>query len=306
MIESFRDLRVGFWERLGIAAAALVLPFLLSGARAWPQQAPAASELPESPETRAAVRQLIGDGVLDGQAYQYDRQLADMMGPRLTGSANYMHAAAWAEQQFKSSGLQNVHTEEWTIPATWEPEGPAVGRIVSPVEHHLHIYSVGWSPSTPNDGVKGEVVYVKSIVPAELDAQKAKLHGAIAMLDDSSLGEKPKIDAIFAGIERLRSFSPAAILIVGGENGTETMTSLNFGGIIDSLPEAQLGVEDVSLIKRLLDHGPVTVELSFTNRIRKEVKVPNVIAEIPGRELPDEVVIVGAHLDSWQPGTGAR
>jgi carboxypeptidase Q len=177
---------------------------------------------------------------------------------------------------------------------------------VSPVEHHLHIYSVGWSPSTPKDGIKGEVVYVKSIVPVELDAQKAKLHGAIAMLDDSSLGEKPKIDAIFAGIERLRSFSPAAILIVGGENGTETMTSLNFGGIIDSLPEAQHGTEDVSLIKRLLDHGPVTVELSFTNRIRKEVKVPNVIGEIPGRELPDEIVIVGAHLDSWQPGTGAQ
>ena len=94
-----------------------------------------------SEETHAALQQLIGNSVLDGQAYEYDRQLADMMGPRLTGSANYMKAAEWAEQQFKSLGLKNVHTEEWTIPATWEPEGPAVGRIVNPVDHHLHIYS---------------------------------------------------------------------------------------------------------------------------------------------------------------------
>jgi hypothetical protein len=84
------------------------------------------------------------------------------------------------------------------------------------------------------------------------------------------------------------------------------MTSLNFGGTIDPLSEAQLGAEDVSLIKRLLDHGPVTVEFSFTNRIRRDVKVPNVITEIPGREAPNEVVVVGAHLDSWQPGTGAQ
>ena len=229
-----------------------------------------------------------------------------MIGPRLTGSANYMRAAEWAEQQFKALGLASVHTEEWTIPATWEPEVPATGRIVKPVEHQLHIYSLGWSPSTPAKGVEGEVIYVASILPPDLDAQKAKLSGAIALLDKSSFGEKPAIDKIFAGLERLRLFSPAAILIPGGANGTENLTALTFSGAIDSVPEAQIGTEDVSLLKRLLQCGSVTMQFSFTNRIRKDVKVPNVIAEIPGRELPGEVVIVGAHLDSWQPGTGAQ
>jgi Zn-dependent M28 family amino/carboxypeptidase len=81
---------------------------------------------------------------------------------------------------------------------------------------------------------------------------------------------------------------------------------MNFSGNIDPVPEAQVGQEDVLLMKRLLEHDPVKVEFSFTNRIRKDVKVPNVIAEIRGSEMPDEVVIVGAHLDSWNPGTGAQ
>jgi carboxypeptidase Q len=182
---------------------------------------------------------------------------------------------------------------------------PATGRIVKPVEHQLHIYSVGWSPSTPEKGVEGEVIHVASILPADLDGQMARLRGAIALLDDSSIGEKPTIDKIFAGLERLRSFSPAAILIPGGTNGTENLTALTFSGAIDSVPEAQIGKEDVSLLNRLLQSGPVTMQFSFENRIRRDVRVPNVVAEIPGRELSGEVVIVGAHLDSWQPGTGA-
>jgi carboxypeptidase Q len=259
-----------------------------------------------SPETRDAVRPLIGDSILNGKAYEYDGHLADMIGPRLTGSANYMRAAEWAEQQFKALGLASVHAEEWTIPATWEPEVSATGRIVKPIEHQLHIYSLGWSPSTPEKGVEGEVIYVASTLPADLDAQKATLSGAIALLDESSFGEKPTIEKNVVALDHLRSFLPAAILIPGGPNGTENQLALTLSGTIDSVPEAQIGKEDESLLRRILQSGPVTMQFSFTNRIRKDVKVPNIIAEIPGRELPGEVVIVGAHLDSWQPGTGAQ
>jgi hypothetical protein len=259
-----------------------------------------------SPETKAAVRQLIGESILNGQAYEYDRQLADTIGPRITGSANYMRAVEWAQQQFRFLGLSNVHTEDWTIPATWEPETPAVGHLTSPVDHQLHIYSLGWSPSTPKQGIKGEIVYLPSIIPADIDKQKDKLRGAIVLIDPSSFGPKPRIDNIFKGIEHLQSLGPAAIITQGGPNGTESLTALSFSGKIAPLPQAQVGKEDASLIRRLLEHGPVSIEFSFTNRIRKDVKIPNVIAEIPGSEKPDEVVIVGGHLDSWQPGTGAQ
>lgn len=259
-----------------------------------------------SPETREAVRLLIGDSILNGKAYDYDGQLADMIGPRLTGSANYMRAAEWAQEQFKALGLANVHAEEWTIPATWEPDGPATGHIVSPVDHQLHIYSLGWSPSTPAGGVSGEVVYVTSLLVDALDAQKAQIAGKVAFVDAASYRQKNSLDAILGGFDHLRSLGPAAILTTGGARGTESMTSLSFSGKIAAMPEAQIGLEDSLLIKRLLERGPVSVQFSFANKIRTDVKVPNVIAEIPGRELPDQVVIVGGHLDSWQPGTGAQ
>jgi len=267
--------------------------------------APAAS-FSVSPETRDAVRQLIGDSTLNGKAYSYDGDLADTIGPRLTGSSNYMRAVEWSMQQFKEMGLANVHTEEWTIPSTWEPAAPATGQIEKPVIHQLHIYSLGWSASTPPQGIEGEVVYVVSFVPSALDAQKAQIAGKIALVDPSSYGEKPTMDSVLSGYDRLQALSPAAILTTGIVNGGESESSLRFGGVTSAIPEAQIGREDSSLIKRLLGRGSVTVRFSLSNSSRTNVKIPNVIAEIPGREHPDEVVIVGAHLDSWQPGTGAQ
>ena len=147
-------------------------------------QSMVAASLAPSTETSAAIRQLIGDSILNGKAYDYDRELADTYGPRLTGSANYMRAADWAVQQFRSMGLSNVHTEDWTIPATWEPEVAAVGYVTAPVDHTLHIYSIGWSPSTPKGGISGDVVYVPSLTAEELDKLQAKLKGTVALVDE--------------------------------------------------------------------------------------------------------------------------
>ena len=101
------------------------------------------AQAPVSPDTRAAVGQLVGEIMVNGKAYDYDRQLADNIGPRLTGSDNYVHAVSWAIDQFKSLGLTNVHTEPFTMPALWEPEVLATGQIISPRLQTLHIYSTG-------------------------------------------------------------------------------------------------------------------------------------------------------------------
>ena len=286
--------------------AALVFAIAAVAPAHTPAQTPAAA--PVSPDTRAAVRQLLGDILLNGQAYEYDRQLADTIGPRLTGSPNYMRAAAWAQAHFHELGLSNVHTEAWTIPATWEPDS-ASGRILTPIDHPLHLYSYGWSPSTTS-AVKAPVLYIPALTPGVLDGLAGKIHGNIALLDHETFGEKPSLELLFSGLDRLRSLHPAAILTPGGPNGTETLSSFNFSGDLEPLPEAEIGDEDASLLKRLLDRSsdasPVTLQFSLTNRIRQNVAVPNVIAEIPGRDLVNEVVLIGAHLDSWNPGTGAQ
>jgi carboxypeptidase Q len=259
-----------------------------------------------SPDTRTAVRQLIGDIMVDGKAYEYDRQLADNVGPRLTGSDNYVHAVSWAVDQFKSIGLANVHTEPFTMPALWEPEVLATGHILEPRLQTLHIYSLGWSPSTPEGGIKGNVVYIPHLTIEGLDSQKDKLKSAIVLIDESSFGDQPTFSQILKALNHLGEFAPQALLLVGGANGIESATALTFDGTISHFPIAQIGLEDELLIKRLLAEGPVTVQFSFRNRIRPATQVNNVVAEITGSELPNEIVIVGGHLDSWHPATGAQ
>lgn len=259
-----------------------------------------------SDETRAAVKQLIGDSILNGKAYEYDGYLADRVGPRLTGSANYMRAADWAVQEFKSLGLANVHTENWTIPATWEPDGPAVGHLTAPVDHQLHIYSLGWSPSTPAGGVSGDVTYLPNITPTVLRAMEMQITGKIVLFDRFSFGPKPTVQSELQGLDAIRALKPLAIVGTGGAKGAESESSLGFSGDIAPMPQVQIGLEDSLLIKRLLANDRVSMQFTVTNRIRQNVQVPNVVAEIPGSEKRDEVVIVGGHLDSWQPGTGAQ
>ena len=274
-------------------------------------QAPAATTastpIAVSPETRAEVSKLIGNIMVEGKAYDYDRHLADEIGPRLTGSDNYVHAVSWAVEQFKSMGLKNVHTEPFHIPALWEPETPATGNIIEPRNQALHIYSAGWSPSTPAEGITGKVVYVAQLLPLDkLSASKDKIAGSIVMVDKDSFGEKPAIGDLIKALGMLNSFGPKAVLMMGSPNGTQNAGSLSFNGKLALCPVAQIGYEDTLLIKRLLEEGPVTVHFAFQNRIRPAAEVNNVVAEIPGREDPKSIVIVGAHLDSWHPGTGAQ
>jgi carboxypeptidase Q len=285
-------------------AAALAVPLLA-------QTSTPANTVSEP--TRTAVRELIGSILVDGKAYEYDRELADGIGPRITGSANYDRAVAWSMEQFRSLGLTNVHTESFTSPASWEPEVAATGTILEPRKQTLHIYSAGWSPSTPDGGVEGNVVYLPRVFPtSELDAEKDKIADSIVLFDNQSFGGPPTFEAIVQATLRVHALHPRAVIFTFGLNGNGTQNALllTTGGQISDMPVAQLGLEDDLLIKRMLDKGPVTVQFSFKNRIRRNVEVQNVVAEIPGRDVspgsPSSVVVVGAHLDSWHPGTGAQ
>jgi carboxypeptidase Q len=281
-------------RRFSLALIALFAPVL------------APAQMPVSPETRATVAHIIGDIMVNGQAYEYDRQLADTIGPRLTGSDNYAHAVTWSQEQFKALGLANVHTEPFTLKTAWEPETAATGHIVTPRPQTLHIYSLGWSPSTPDRGVTGNVVYLQHLTREGIDAQKDKLAGNIVLIDRDSIGESPAFAQILQALDQMKKLAPKALLLVGGPNGSESATALTFDGGLFRCPAAQIGAEDTSLIRRMLDHGPVSVEFSYKNRLRQNVEVSNVVAEIPGHDLPNEVVIVAGHLDSWHPATGAQ
>lgn len=267
---------------------------------------PSSSKL--DPATGQALVKLGGQIMLAGKAYEYDRHLADEIGPRLTGSANYVKAADWTTAEFTRLGLKNVHQESWDIPSTWEPEKWASGRILAPHEQRLHLESDGWSPSTPNGGVRGNVYHLKQFTPDGVKSETAQIKGTIVLIDRDSM---PKGDLLFGktldALALIASEGARAVLLgVGGNDNTSVMDGLTYNGALAPLPIGNVGAEDTALMRRLLDSGPVEVEFSFTNRARAHAKVNNVVAEIPGTDPNGEYVVIGGHLDSWHLGTGAQ
>lgn len=286
-----------------------LLPVGLAGQATTDQNASDAKVAPDAATSEALVR-LGGQLMLAGKAYEYDRALADNIGPRLTGSANYVKATDWAVDEFKRMGLSNVHREAWEINATWEPEAWATGQFIEPHEQRLHLESDGWSPSTPTGGVRGNVVHLASFKPEDMKAAAAQMKDTIVLVDREAIAASGPImfGKILDAINQIAGDGARAVLFgVGDTNNVPSMIGLGGGdGKIAPLPIGNVGKEDTLLIRRLLDQGPVEVEFSFKNRIREHVKVNNVVAEIPGTDANGEYVVVGGHLDSWHLGTGAE
>jgi carboxypeptidase Q len=264
--------------------------------------------------------------------------VSDMIGARLTGSENLKKANDWTRQKFADYGVANPHLESWTIAHTWE-RGAASGRIISPSLHPLAIASYAWAPST-NGAVRGPVVYVKAQSVDNLAQYKGKLKGAIVISAEPALlpppdqpapnpvtipygdsmvlvaphrpGAQPAPGAghrefIRARTEFFKNEGVLATLTDSGKpDGLLNMTGLGGRNYdIAPIPAAFVSSASYGMIWRLLQRGPVEVELNLANSIGdKPVEVYNTVAEIRGSEKPDEIVLLGAHLDSWDLGTG--
>jgi carboxypeptidase Q len=260
--------------------------------------------------------------------------LSDRIGPRLTGSAKLNQASHWTEEQFKAAGLSNVRLEAWTIEKAWN-RGTAAGHIVAPVEQQLTLAAYGWSPSTSGT-LRGPVTAIKAERVADLDRYKGKLKSAIVLLGTpgeliapenplltpfdrmsiplavpKSLAEQRNLDEIIKLIREMRVFlekEGAAVVLTAPDKwyGLLDMSSTTREYKEGKVPTASITRENHALITRLLESSPVEVEVNIQNSFSdKPVEVYNTVAEIRGTERPDEVVILGAHLDSWDLGTGA-
>jgi hypothetical protein len=251
--------------------------------------------------------------------------LCDMIGPRLTGSPGLARANHWTRDKFQQYGLSSAHLEPWTIEKAWT-RGEARGRVVVPVEQRILLESAGWSPSTRGPQ-RGPVVHVKAKSADELNAYKGKLKGAWVLFSEVSVQPRPNQPAPSLDREmrrRMRDYmgqrtfrqERSKFLVAEGaagtlvdsskEHGLINMTSASSNFTASELPEAFLTTESYGLIWRLLKRGPVEIEIDLKNTFSTSpVEVYNTVAEIPGAEKPDEVVIIGGHIDSWDLGTGA-
>jgi carboxypeptidase Q len=283
----------------GLRAFALALIFSLFASFAVAQIAP---------ETRETATRLAGS-VYTGPSMETLRELSDGFGGRLSGSPAYNHAAEWAAAKFRSYGIQNVRLEPFTMPNGWQ-RGSAHGEMLAPATRPLHVESLGWAPSTPAGGVKGEVVFLDDVSPDNIKAKADKLKGRIVILDAEKIfadGWVKVLGPVMAAAQHLKDAGAIAMMLPDSDrNNVINAGSLDWGGHMIVLPGAQLGMEDTKLIRRLLEQGPVTVQFELSNTTSGSTPVNDVIAEIRGREFPDEWIIIGAHLDSWDFGTGAE
>lgn len=257
--------------------------------------------------------------------------LSDAIGPRLTGSDQLTAAEAWAADVARKYGLQNVHLEGWKIAHSWQ-RGLVQAQIVKPLVRNLTVASAGWSPST-NGLVRGKLVYVAATKPDELQRYKGKLRGAIIIYDKPSAltsGETangpysgPEVQAPKPPEHRtpsedekfdkerksfLKGEGASAVLYDSGKHNALVSVSnvADDYDFLNALPTAMLTHEDYSLVWRLLQKGEVEVQIALNNSFSDgPVEVHNVVAEIRGAEKPDEVVILCAHLDSWDLGSGS-
>jgi hypothetical protein len=266
---------------------------------AWSQQ----------PSDLKPVADQLAASIYTGSSMATLRELTDGIGGRVTGTPSYVNATEWAAAKFRSYGIENVRLDPFTIPAGWE-RGSASGRMVAPLPRPLYVASLGWSPSTPAGGVQGLVAAISDIAPEKLQAVADQLQGKIVFLDFGKIFAEgyakalPKLDAAWPVF---REAGVVAVILSDHEkDNVLNAHSLMWGAKMLPLPAAEVGMEDGALIQRELEHGPVTIQLSLENKTSGETQVNNVIAEIRGHERPNEWILIGAHLDSWDFGTGAQ
>jgi carboxypeptidase Q len=256
----------------------------------------------------------LRDAAIGGRniAYDWVSELTTRFGPRPAGSANEHLAAEWAAARLKALGFENVRIE--SFPLTAWVRGSDSGRITAPVAQPLVLAALGESPPTPAAGVEGEVVRF-----ASLDALKAapagSLTGKIALVTRAMVrtqdgeGYGAAVDARSDGpAEAARCGASAFLLRSAGTDShrlAHTGTTRYTNGTVP-LPAFALSAPDAEQIERLAALGEtVRVHLSSSASYVRDAHSQNVIAEVRGRERPQEVVLLGAHLDSWDQGTGA-
>ncbi len=235
------------------------------------------------------------------------RVLTDEIGGRIPGTPAFDQAAEWAVAAFKAAGADSVHAEEFTIPTAWA-EGDTEVNVVAPVKFHVLAHSIAWGPALKPTTAR--VVDVGMGTAAEF-AKAGDVTGAIVLAHSDVL---KTWDDLFQeyyrapGIIALaRQGKALAIAFTSSREHDLLYRHINaMNGNIDVIPQVLLAREDSERIARLLAHGEkVQMSLSMPNQIGPTITTRNVVAELKGTELPDEVVILGAHLDSWELGTGA-
>lgn len=266
------------------------------------------------PEQERAA-ELAREALSGNLAYELVASLTTEVGPRLAGTEAEARARKWAVAKMNALGFANVRVEPFDLPV-WE-RGLEQAQIIAPFPQPLVITALGGSVATGPQGVEGEVVAFADLQGLE-DAPASKVRGKIVFVDQVmtrtqdgsgySAAVAKRRNTAYLGYEK----GALAVLIrsVGTSKHrfahTGQMRRLTDATTASSVPAAALSAPDADQLQRILrQHDSVRLRMVLTPEQRPAGTSGNVIAEIPGRDAADEIVLIGAHLDSWDLGTGA-
>jgi carboxypeptidase Q len=290
------------------------VPATARAARSAPATATAAS--PATAASRIAGAELTGS-----QAHAILQSLTDNVGARFAGTPGAERAIEWALAEMRRVGLKNVRRETVKVPR-WV-RGEEQVEVVAPSSHPLHAVALGGSVGTPPEGLTAEVVEVTSF--DELKALGERVRGKIVLFNKAMMrtrgfeGYGTAVPQRSRGAVEAARLGAVAVLVRSVGTGAFRLPhtgALRYDNAVPKIPAAALALEDADLLHRLLAgspsapgaasvSAPVKVRLRLGAHMEGEVESANVVGELPGQGRPEEVVLIGAHLDSWDLATGA-
>ena len=245
---------------------------------------------------------------LDNDSLAYNRlsYLCDVFGPRLSGSKNLEKAIDWIIKEMKSDGLSNVRGERVKVP-TWI-RGDESLKILVPFEKELNMLGIGGSISTAKGGIRGEVIVVDSF--DSLHKIRDKVKGKIVLYNVPFTTYGETVQYRYDGPNYAAKYGAIASLI--RSVGTAPMNTPHTGTMgsykaLKKIPHAAISMEDAMMISRLYKRGQeVVVKLNMEAKFVSDRWSRNIIAELIGSTYPDQVIVLGGHIDSWDVGQGAH
>jgi hypothetical protein len=256
---------------------------------------------------RIRVRALQGTN-----AYDLVASLTSEIGPRSAGSEGDRAAVAWALKKLTDLGFQNVRTQDVMVPQ-WV-RGSISIDVMSPYPQPLVGVALGGSVGTPEEGIEGDVLEVASLDTLRA-LTKEQVAGRIVFInrrmertrDGRGYGDAVRGRTDGAGLAAQLGARAIVIRSIGTDNNRMGHTgTVRYPANVTKIPAVALSNPDADLLERQFAAGePVTLRLRLTARELSPMRSANVIAELPGAAQADEIVLLGAHLDSWDLGTGA-
>lgn len=255
---------------------------------------------------RPAADRLIAEAQKDDTAWQRLAYFGDRFPSRLAGTENLAKAIAWAHETMHKDGLENVRLEKAVVPV-WV-RGEESAEMLEPARHKLHLLGLGGSVGTAHEGITGEVLVVKNFEELESLAKKTPdiAKGKIVCWNVPWEGYGKTVAYRGRGASAAAKHGAIATLVrSAGPTSLRTPHTgmMGYEPKLPQIPAASIPLEETQMMQRMQDRGEkIVVRLKMEAKKLSDTESFNVVAEIRGREMPQEIVLAGGHIDSWDVG----